>query len=355
MEIIRNQPLAPLTTFGTGGQAQFFYNPNSKEELVDKISELKKPLWFLGYGSNVLISDKGLPGTVLKLAFNKIGMTEENDSWIFTADAGASWDSLVRQSLNHNASGIELMSGIPGGIGGAVAGNIAAYGQAVSDTLLWVEVIDTNDASAKIIRLDKEQLGLTYRNSDFQNNKLTGCVILNACFKLSKSNKKNLEYSSALKVADELCLDPQSLHDRRKIIMEARKRAGSLLEDNGKIIKTAGSFFKNPIVEEAVAKEIIKQEENNKDLAKVIAQNKIHGGNSTRVSAAHVLLAAGFKRGQSWGPVRLHPEHVLKIENTGGASSQQIYDVAQEIMQRVKEILNISLEPEVKFLGEFIK
>ncbi len=82
-------------------------------------------------------------------------------------------------------------------------------------------------------------------------------------------------------------------------------------------------------------------------------QNKIHGGDQARVSASHVLLAAGFKRGQNWGPVRLHPEHVLKLENIKGASAQQIFDVAMEIINVVQQKLAIALESEVKFLGEF--
>ena len=81
--------------------------------------------------------------------------------------------------------------------------------------------------------------------------------------------------------------------------------------------------------------------------------NQVHGGAQMRVSAAHVLLAAGFSRGQTWGPVRLHPDHILKIENTGGATAQNIYDVAMEIQRTVLDKLSIELSPEVRFLGEF--
>jgi UDP-N-acetylmuramate dehydrogenase len=79
----------------------------------------------------------------------------------------------------------------------------------------------------------------------------------------------------------------------------------------------------------------------------------VHGGAQKRVSAAHVLLAAGFQRGQTWGPVRLHPDHILKLENTGGATAQQIYNVAMEIVNTVKNKLAVDLVPEVRFLGSF--
>ena len=85
----------------------------------------------------------------------------------------------------------------------------------------------------------------------------------------------------------------------------------------------------------------------------LLRQNQIHGGSSVRVSAAHVLLAAGFRRGQTWKNVRLHPDHILKIENIGQASAQEIYQVVQEIIGTVKDRLGIDLEPEVRFLGQF--
>lgn len=135
--------------------------------------------------------------------------------------------------------------------------------------------------------------------------------------------------------------------------MEARKRAGSLW-DGKSHAKTAGSFFRNPVVSEDLAELIMNAEEHGVSASDIKKQNEVHGGTTTRVSAAHVMLAAGFERGQTWGPVRLHPEHILKIENTGGASSQQIYDVAQEIITTTQEKLGVTLQPEVRFLGKFM-
>ena len=94
-------------------------------------------------------------------------------------------------------------------------------------------------------------------------------------------------------------------------------------------------------------------DETGKTLDRIINQSKIHGGNAQRASAAHVLLAAGFHRGQTWGNVRLHPHHVLKIETLPGATAQEVYDVTQLILETVKDKLDITLEPEVKFLGNF--
>ena len=99
---------------------------------------------------------------------------------------------------------------------------------------------------------------------------------------------------------------------------------------------------------------IIAHDESGISRQQLLRQNQIHGGSSVRVSAAHVLLAAGFRRGQSWGKVGLHPDHILKIANLGGASAQEIYDVIQMIIQTVQKKLGITLEPEVRFLGDFV-
>jgi UDP-N-acetylmuramate dehydrogenase len=178
-------------------------------------------------------------------------------------------------------------------------------------------------------------------------------VVLDAAFRLAPRPAGELQYDSALKVASEINVKPDTLENRRAIIMETRRRAGSLLKDTRQGPWTAGSFFKNPLVDESQVDAIISHDETGISREQLLRQNAIHGGDKTRVSAAHVLLAAGFKRGQTWGQVRLHPDHILKIENIGGATASDIYDVVQEILVTVKEKLGIELEPEVRMLGDF--
>lgn len=351
MKILQNKPLARYTSFQTGGPAAKLVIIEQTKDLHEVLRKYDSPLWLLGSGANTLISDDGLPGTTLMLQHKNIQITDD-DQPLFIADAGAAWDDLVMQAIAHDAWGLECTSGIPGTVGAAVVGNIAAYGQAVSDTLEWVEVVDIASQPDVTECLRADELGLAYRYSDFQNEKLNHFVIVRAAFRLHRTPQKQLTYASAVKIAEELGLAPDSLENCRTIIMEARKRAGSLIEPGTKH-KTAGSFFRNPVVTRQQAEKIIAHEENNISMEQILAQNTAHSGNALRVSAAHVLLAAGFRRGQSWGDVRLHPEHVLKIENTGTATSQDIYNVAQEIISTVKEKLAVDLEPEVRFLGSF--
>ncbi len=351
MKIFHNVSLAEFTSFGTGGPAETLIRIEKTDELIQAIAEANSPIWFLGSGANVLISDKGLPGTTLHLDTSEITFTEDGGEMLAIADAGVEWDELVQQSIAKGKWGFERMSGIPGSVGAAVVGNIAAYGQAVSDTLVSVEVMDVSKKDAELKTIAADELGLDYRFSDFQTDKFKDHIIVRATFKLQDSSKP-LQYASAIKAGMDLKLNANDLQERRKIILEARRRIGSL-QDKKRPEKTAGSFFRNPLVGPEQAKKVMEYEERGINYEQIKKQNLMHGGSETRVSAAHVLLAAGFQRGQTWGPVRLHPEHVLKIENTGDATSQQIYDVVQEIIKTVKEKLGIDLVPEVRIIGDF--
>lgn len=349
MQIQEDIPLAPLTSFRTGGHAKKLITITNTSEIESALDEKKDgPLWILGYGTNVLISDHGLPGTTLLMRNNSI---ELNDLELI-ADAGGWWDDTVKLTLKQNFWGIELMCGIPGSVGAAVSGNVAAYGQSASNSLKWVEVI--NITNHQVQKIESKNLGLNYRTSDFYTDKLKDHVILRACFKLEPKQTQKLEYQSALNIAKLNNLNPNDLHQRQKIIMKAREAAGSLyFPSQNTQHHSVGSFFKNPLVSQEKAEYVISFEENKLSKNQIKRQNKIHGGNQARVSAAHIMLAAGFRRGQTWGNVRLHPDHLLKLENIGGASAQEIYNVSSEIIQTVKDKLDIDLEPETRFLGKF--
>lgn len=345
MRILKNQQLASYTSLGVGGPADVLIEIETGDDITEIIKGThEKPLWLLGYGANSLISDRGLPGTTLVLRSGSIVQSGNT----LVADAGASWDEIVMSAIAGRLWGLELMSGIPGSVGAAVVGNIAAYGQAVKDTLEWVELVNTN--THETVRFLPEQLDFAYRTSILQRPDMQMWCVTKAAFLLSPAQLKPLQYHSALSVAEELGEPSETLKGLRRTILETRRRLGSLLEPGS---KSAGSFFRNPLVSAEQADFIAGFDETGKSKAIIESQHHIHGGDATRVSAALVLLAAEFSRGQSWGNVRLHPDHVLKIENIANASAQDIYDVSAEIIQTVQDKLHITLEPEVRFLGEF--
>lgn len=350
MEPQINVELAPYTSLNVGGPAECLYTCKNSAELEQILGKVEtEQLWVLGYGANALISDAGLPGTVI---LTQGGDITRNGS-LLIADTGAWWDDLVQYAIATELWGLEMMSAIPGGVGAAVVGNIAAYGQAVADTLQWIEVWDRS--SREVRQVPASELGLQYRYSSFHTPAFKDLVILRAAFELSPHATKDITYQSALDIATENGFDLTTLTGRRDTTLETRAHAGSLWDYRtpDQFLHTAGSFFRNPTVDEDTAAKLMTYDETGKTTEMIQKMNQVHSGDSLRVSAAHVLLAAGFQRGQTWGPVRLHPDHILKLENTGGATAQQIYDVAQEIIRTVREKLGIELSPEVRFLGTF--
>lgn len=349
--IQNNIPLAEYTTLGVGGTAEQLVILDSAQHIESILNDTTpNNLTILGYGANILVSDAGIPGLTVILHSRGAGIHLDEDGTLI-ADAAVWWDDVVDFAIKKNLWGLELMSYIPGGVGAAVIGNIAAYGQAVKDTLQWVEVLDDKRI---LKRLDAKDLGLNYRTSSFQSEALQNYIVLRAAFSLSSQPTCELQYQSALKIAQQLDLLPDTLENRRRIIQHTRLNAGSIfLPGKPNQPKTAGSFFKNPVVTAEQAVHVATFDETGRTTKQIEQQNQTHGGSVLRVSAAHVLLAAGFNRGQSWGSVRLHPDHVLKIENTGSATAQEIYDVSQEIISTVYQKLDIRLQPEVQFLGSF--
>ena len=346
MKTLLNESLVPYTSLRVGGPAEKLILVETRDELIAALQASEQQPWLLGFGCNVLISDNGLPGTTLLWRGGDVSV----DGKQVVADAGVWWDDVVRAAIEHKLWGLELLSEIPSSTGGAVFGNIAAYGGQVSDTLAWVELYDMN--TKEISRHSTVDFQFSYRQSSFQQEPTL--VILRAGFELKDAPVHELRYESALAIAREKQLDIDKLEDRRAVIVETRRRAGSLYDPSDQVPeRTAGSFFKNPMVSLEQAKELAKFDETGKTLERILEQSKIHGGSTQRASAAHVLLAAGFHRGQQWNKVFLHPSHVLKVATLAGATASEVYDVVKEIQKTILDKIGIALEPEVRFLGKF--
>lgn len=345
MKILENEPLAKYTSFDVGGPAEHLIILNSAQDILN----IAEPIdWVLGYGTNSVISDKGLPGTVIMLREGPEPGIVEGTTLVI--DASTEWDAVVRFAIKNGLWGIELMSGIPGNTGAALSGNIGAYGQTIADTFAWATVFNTKTKQTK--KLERGDIELSYRHSSLQEQR--NLIVIEVALNLSRENRTEMAYASAIKVAEEMGLPSNTLENRRTIILETRQRAGSMYDESDpNHEKTAGSFFKASVVDEKTSRYLASFDESGKSVEELLEQNKLQGGNAFRASAALVLLAADYSRGQAWGPVRLHKKHVLKIENTGGATAQNIYDVAHEVFTTVKEKLGIILESEAQFIGDF--
>ncbi len=349
MDFVKNISLAAFTSFGVGGPAEFFTKTENSKELLNALQTWgQKPLQVIGQGSNTLISDLGLKNLTIVNSGGNIDFVEPT---LAIADSGADWDELVQQAIQNGLWGAEFMSKIPGTVGGSTFINITAYGQSLGKLVEWVEVFDRESQVVK--KLLKEELFWGYKTSIFQTEIAKNWVILRVAFRFSKQSTGPLLYQRALDAAEEIGANPENLEDRRKIIIHAREAAGSNLNPEGD--KTAGSFFRNPIVGRAQVEQIIAHDETGKTAEQIKKMNSEHGGNEQRVSAAHVMLASGFKRGQIFanGRVKLNDQNLLKIEALEGAKAQDIYQTMLIIQSTVLEKLGIDLEPEVRIMGEF--
>ncbi len=187
MLVQENVPLAPLTTFRIGGPARFLIEADSPEAVQEAVGFARSrnlPLFVLGGGSNLVVSDTGWPGVVLHVAISGIErLPGARDGKVaFEVGAGESWDRFVDVAVSANCAGVECLSGIPGSVGGTPVQNVGAYGQEVSNTIESVQVFDLQDN--QIRELCAEACGFEYRSSIFNTTERGRFVILRVTYAL---------------------------------------------------------------------------------------------------------------------------------------------------------------------------
>src|SRR5213076_256130 len=168
MNVQENVALAPLTTMKVGGPARFFIDSKTITEVQEAVAFARSrdlPLFVLGGGSNLVISDSGWPGLVLKIGIAGIDERNENGKAIFDVGAGEEWDTFATRAVARNCAGVECLSGIPGSVGGTPVQNVGAYGQEVSEVITKVRAYDRN--GDRIVELSNADCGFTYRTSIF--------------------------------------------------------------------------------------------------------------------------------------------------------------------------------------------
>jgi len=311
LNIQENIKLAPYTSFKIGGKARYFVEVGDKNELEEALQHaLKNKLDFfvLGGGSNVLISDKGFDGLIIKLITknSELKITENNSIECF---AGENLASVVNFVRDNSLSGLEWAVGIPGTIGGAVRGNAGAFGGDMKDIVDRVECICIDDNLKKKI-FPTNECGFEYRNSVFKNP--PNLIIVSVILKLKKGDKNEIQ------------------NKMKEIIFQRN-------EKNPKNAKSGGSFFTNPIVNDEKLLEKFER-----DSGKKISNNIIPAG--------WLIQEAGLT-GKKIGGAIISEKHANFIVNTGNATAEDIIMLASIIKQKVRTKLGVQLVEEVKFLG----
>src|SRR5207245_1954641 len=248
MLIQENVALAPLTTLKVGGPARYFVQAYTIAEVSESVSLARSrnlALLVLGGGRNLVISDAGWPGLVLKITIPGIEERSQGDKSQFEVGAGEEWDKFVAHAVSRNCSGIECLSGIPGSVGGTPVQNVGAYGQEVANTIESVLALDLRDG--QVHELCKEACGFSYRTSIFNTAERGRYILLQVNYTLYHGHDAYIAYADLKKYFAGWTEKP-TLANVRDAVRKIRSGKGMLITPGDGDCRSAGSFFKNPIV-----------------------------------------------------------------------------------------------------------
>jgi UDP-N-acetylmuramate dehydrogenase len=347
--LIREQvALAPFTTLGVGGPARYFAEAHNEAEAIEAVEFARSrqlPLFVLGGGSNLVISDKGFAGLVLKVAIAGLSsFTPPHKAQLFIAGAGVNWDALVAQTVDANCAGLECLSGIPGTVGGTPVQNVGAYGQEVSETIREVRVLDLQ--TLEVRTLSNAECGFTYRASIFNSTERDRYLILQVSFALRQDDKPDVRYADLQKFFAGRTGD-LTLQEVRAAVREIRHQKAMLIVPGDEDARSAGSFFKNPIVSQSFFEALsARMESRGLQLPSYPASDGFR-----KLPGAWLVEHAGFSKGYSKGAAGISRRHALAIVNRGGASAADIISLKDEIQAGVRNEFGVELKPEPVLVG----
>jgi UDP-N-acetylmuramate dehydrogenase len=336
--------LGPLTTLGIGGAARWFATATSEAEVEAAVAWAREqgvPLFVLGGGSNLLVRDEGFAGLVLRMAIRGIefGGGESVD-----VGAGEDWDRFVDFTVEHGLAGVECLAGIPGSVGGTPVQNVGAYGQEVAETIAQVRAFDLEEN--QWVELDRLACRFRYRESLFNVDNPGRYVVTRVRFQLRQGGKASLRYAELAR-RFEGPAEP-SLAEVARMVRSIRHGKGMLLVAGEPDCRSAGSFFKNPIVEAKELGEVAAK-------AGVGPEGVPHwpaGEGRIKLPAAWLMERAGFHKGWGEGAAGLSSKHTLAVVNRGGATFADVARLQEVVVAGVEEKFGVRLEREPVVLGE---
>lgn len=332
--------LSKYSTFKLGGKARYFLNAENLDSIISGVSfarENKLPVFVLGGGSNTLFSDDGFNGLIIKINILGKNIEREDETSVeVEVSSGEVWDDFVKWSVANNFSGIENLSGIPGVVGASVIQNIGAYGTEISSVVSSVKYYDPTLGEVK--NISNGDCEFEYRSSVFKN-KLKHSVVLSVVYKLNKKHKYDLTYEDIRIYFEKVNISNPSLKDVRNAVLDIRSKKMPDLSKYG----TAGSYFKNVIVNKKEAEYFLNEY---KDAKFWELPNGL-----VKISSAWVLDHVLNIRGIRVGNVGTADNQALVIVNFGGGSSFEVKNFAEEIKKNFFEKTKLNLEEEICYVG----
>lgn len=337
MIIRKNISLKPFNTFGLDYKAGTLISIDKEKDakhLFGNELHLGKPLLILGGGSNILFTDD-FRGTIVCPDFRSIRVDKlEKDHVIVSAGAGTEWDSFVEWCVETGFSGIENLSGIPGTVGAVPVQNIGAYGVEARDYIHKVRCVSVHGGKVRIFQ--NNECGFGYRSSIFKTTVKGQYLITRVYFRLGLVFNPVLDYGSLREEVEKK--GRATLKRVRKAVLRIRQ---SKLPDPY-VTGNAGSFFKNPVVDNMTALQIIK------DFPGIPVYNEEDG--NKKLAAGWLIEQCGWK-GKRIGDAGVHDKQALVLVNHGRATGREIFELSEMIRKSVTERFGIVLEREVEVTG----
>jgi UDP-N-acetylmuramate dehydrogenase len=340
MEFRQQISLAPFTTFEIGGPARWFAEATTEADIeaaVGFAQERGLRLFVLGGGSNLLVSDAGFDGLVLHIGLRGVNYSGS----ILSAAAGEDWDALVARSVDAGLGGIECLSGIPGTVGGTPVQNVGAYGQEVSRTIRTVRAFDRTTRTW--VDLDNADCGFSYRRSRFnQGPDRDRFIVSRVAYQLEPNAPAAVTYADLKSYFKSREIAQPCLQQVREAVLSIRLGKGMVITPDNPERRSAGSFFKNPVVPASQLPRIAAAA----NLPEPEVPRYPAGAEAVKLPAAWLLERAGFGKGYRMGAAGVSTRHTLALTNTGSATAADITALRDAIQSRVRELFGISLEPE---------
>ena len=344
-------PLAPYTTFRIGGPARFFCEVKDEGEIAEAVSfaqERNLSLFVLGGGSNLLVSDAGFDGVVMRVGV-PVSKRERRvqESVLLEVGAGENWNDVVLYAVDHGYAGIECLAGIPGDVGGTPVQNVGAYGQEVAETIVQVRAYDLSTLT--FVDLDHEACRFGYRRSLFNTEERGRYIVTAVTYKLRPGGEPALRYADVRRhfaAAIDKGEKP-TLREVYDAVRSIREQKGMLAGQGGPDGRSAGSFFKNPVVPSAKVAQVASQ-------AGCSAEEVPHygaGEGMVKLPAAWLVERAGFRKGFAMGRAAISSRHTLALVNLGDATAAELIALRDAVRKAVEDKFSVHLEQEPVMLG----
>lgn len=346
--------IAPLTTMRVGGPAATLVTAETTDEIVAAVREADasgRDLLVVSGGSNLVVSDDGFDGVVLRIASRGVTVDSQDacSGAFVTVAAGEPWDDLVARAVGEGWSGIEALSGIPGLTGATPVQNVGAYGQEVAQTIARVRVYDR--AKGAIRTFAGADCAFTYRHSRFKGT--DRYVVLEVSFQLVLGDlSAPVAYADLARQLDVELGERVPLADAREAVLAQRRLRGMVLDAADHDTWSCGSFFTNPILEAVDFEALLGRAALRLGPDGPVPPRFDGADGTVKTSAAWLIDKAGFGKGYKMpGPAALSTKHTLAITNRGSATAADVAALAREVRDGVRDAFGVTLVNEPVFVG----